>query len=241
MGCRQVVLLVFGFAVCLFIGRIGFAQPDDYSGVVAEEEWTVLHLKSARMKGTRPLPKLSKLSTLEEFDLTGPQPGHPFVLGNFSTDGKFGLVDGYVQRLDGHDAALRVCWADEFELEGIMEHAGYGGWFFLMGWDQGHGYGVSNVNMKVSGSPWFVSEFRGAKAIEGKTTELDDFDWKREEPFRLTVKDKHVVLEIGRFEVVDFPLENYKPGEVIFGVYETQYGTKPIRVKSLRVRAISSQ
>lgn len=217
------------------------AHPEEFKGVVAKEEWTVLHLRSSRLKGTRPLPKLAKVKSLEEFSLVGPKPGHPFVLGNFSADGKFGLIDGYVQRLNGHDAALSLCWADNFELEGIMEHAGFGGWFLLVGWDKGHGYGLSNVNMKVSGCPWYITEFRGSKAIEDKTTRLDDFDWKHEQPFKLTVKNKELTLEVGRFRVISMPLENYKAGEVIFGIYETEYGTKPIRVKSLRVRSISSE
>ena len=212
------------------------AQSEAYDGTVATEEWTVLHRTNRRARGKRGLPKNAKVTSLEDLVITGPRPGHPFVMGNYAPEGKFGLINGYIQQISGSEAALEVCWADQFELEGIMEHVKYGGWFFLVGWDAGHGYLISNVNLIESGSPWFVTEMRGNKAIENKTTEYDDFFWKNEQAFSMKIVENQLSLKVGKFDVLDVELENYKPGRIIFGIYETKYGTKPIRIKSLRVR-----
>lgn len=231
--------LIFAILTLIFCQSAN-AQPDEFDGVVAEKKWTVLHVQSRRFRGTKPLTKKSKLKQLDDLQFTGPKPGHPFVLGNYAVDGKWGLVNGYVQRLSGKDAALQLCWADQFELEGVIEHAQFGGWFFLVGWDKEHGYSLSNVKLKTSGSPWFVSEMRGAKSIEEKTTEFDHFNWKGEQSFSLSVKENELTLKVGRFNVLRTPLENYKPGAIILGVYDTEYGPKPIRIKSLRVRSLPS-
>lgn len=210
--------------------------PDDFQGIVAGEDWEVLHRLNRRATGKRPFPKDGRLRSLDDLVITGPRPGHPFVLGNYAPEGQFGLVDGYLQMISGKEAAVELCWADQFELEGIIDLDQYGGWFFIIGWDQGHGYIVSNVNMIESGSPWFVTEMRGNKAIDGKTTEYDDFFWKRSQPFTMKVVDKQMILKVGKFDVLDVELSNYKPGRIILGIYETKYGTKPLRVQSLRVR-----
>ena len=236
VGIRVVSLLI---ALELSLSGQSFAQPEDFQGCVAGDKWTVLHQWGRRTRQPIPLSKNSLLVGLDDLQFTGPMPSHPFVLGNFAADGKWGLVNGYVQLLKGNDAALQLAWADQFELEGIAEHAGYGGWFLLLGWDQGRGIAINNCNMKVSGSPWFIAEFRGSRAIEDRTVEYDKFDWRKEQPFRVTVRDDALTLEIGRFKVFDqIPLNGYQPGRVVFGVYETRYGTKPIRFKSLRIRAL---
>ncbi len=214
------------------------AESESFEGVTAEPKWTVLHLQNRRLRGNQPLPAKSKVKSLSELSFTGPRPGHQFVLGHFAIDGEWGLTNGYIQKSKGKNAALQLCWADQFELEGIIEHAEFGGWFFLVGWDQGHGYSISNINFKTSGSPWFVSEMRGAKSLEDQTVEFDHFKWKGEQPFKLTVAENELKLVVGRIEVFKTPLDNYKPGMVVLGVYDTDYGPKPIRVKSLRVRSL---
>jgi len=143
--------------------------------------------------------------------------------------------------LSGEDGALQIGLADQFELEGICEQVEYGGFFFLLGYDQGRGHGVINTTMKSSGSPWFVCEFRGDQAIEDSNEQFDDFEWRKAQPFKLTVQNNSLSLLVGRFTVFEkLPLNNYQPGRIIFGVYETRYGTKPIRFKSLRLRAIEN-
>lgn len=241
---KESALRFFIYSIGLLIwlsGATVHAQPDEFDGVVATEKWTVLHLQNRRLRGIKPLAAAAKVKTLEELQFTGPKPGHPFVLGNFAVDGSWQLVDGYLQRANGKDAALQLCWANQFELEGIIEHAEFGGWFFLVGWADGHGYSISNVNFKTSGSPWFVSEMRGEKSLEDQTLEFDHFNWKGEQPFRLAVENNVLSLEVGRFSVLKTPLENYKPGAIVLGVHDTQYGPKPIRIKSLRVREIKAK
>lgn len=215
------------------------AQPEDYQGVVAEKKWTVLHLRNARSRGVQPLSPKAKVRSVTELTFTGPKPGHPFVLGNFDADGEWGLSNGYLQRSSGKNAALELCWADQFEMEGIIEHAQYGGWFLLLGWDEGHGYSLSNVNFKTSGSPWFLGEMRGEKTIEESVIEFDHYNWKGSQPFKLSVKENVLNFVVGRTNVISTPLENYKQGHLVLGVYDTEYGPKPMRIQSLRVRSLS--
>lgn len=236
-GCHRLSLLL-GLGIWLCSAQ-AVAQPEDYTGLVAGEKPVVLHLQTRGPNRPTPLPKKSPLVSLEDLRFTGPEPSHPFVLGNFATDGQWGLVQGYVQVISGKDAALQLAWADNFELEGVIEHAGLGGWFFLVGWDQGRGYALSNVLMKESGSPWFISEFRGNKAIPDRTVQHEMFEWKGEQTFRLTIQQKLLSLDVGRFHVLDRqPLENYSPGRIILGVYDTRYGPKPLRVRSLKIRSL---
>lgn len=228
--------------VAVWAGRQLHAQPDDFKGVVAETNWTVLHRLTKPTRNPIPLPKSSKLIPLENFEIVGPMPGHPFVLGQFSSNGNWGLAAGHVQMINGDDGALQIGWADQFELEGICEQVEYGGFFFLLGYDEGRGHGLINTTMKSSGSPWFTCEFRGEKAIEESVEEYGDFEWKKSQPFKLAVKNDCLSLTVGRFDVFEnLPLENYQPGRIIFGVYETRYGTKPIRFRSLRLRAIEAE
>lgn len=231
------VLIVIASFVFVLLNSATYAQPGDYDGVVSEEKWNVLHLQNRRVKGTKPLSDSAKVKPLADLDFTGPKPGHPFVLGNYSADGSWHLVDDYIQKASGKNAALQLCWADQFELEGIIEQAGFGGFFFLVGWDQGRGYSLSNVNFKTSGSPWFIAEMKNTKSLEDSTIEFDHFNWKGEQPFRLAVEQNELTLRIGRSQVLSTPVKNYKPGLVVIGVHDTQYGPKPIRIKSLRVRS----
>ncbi|SFI15184.1 hypothetical protein [Planctomicrobium piriforme] len=234
------VFVVIGVAVAVLLcgGTFAVAQPEGFVGAVAGPKVDVLFLPIRGTAANGRLPKNSKLLPIHNLEFTGPQPSHPFVLGNFSSDAQWGIVDGFLQVVDGKNAALQIAWADEFQLEGIMEQAGFGGWFFLVGWDEGRGFAIHNVTMKESGSPWHVSEFRGAKAIEGRSQELDKYEWKGEQPFRLAIADAKVTLEVGRHRVLsEQVIEGYTPGRVIVGVYDTSYGPRPLRIKSLKIQA----
>lgn len=213
--------------------------PEGFQGVVAEKKWSVLHLRNPRHRGVKKLTATAKVTQLPDLNFTGPMPGHPFVLGNFDTDGEWGLSNGYLLPVSGKNSAIQLGWADQFELEGVIEHAQFGGWFMIVGWNSGHGYSISNVKFKTSGSPWFVSEMRGGKSIDDTTIEFDHFNWKGPQPFQLAVKNNQLSLTVGRTSVFSTPLENYKPGTIVLGVYDTEYGPKPLRVQSLRVREIS--
>jgi len=229
------VLLVAGF--CIWTSPLPAQPPEDFRGVVAGPRPVTLCLPVRGVPPLAPLPKKSKLVSLDELQLTGPGPSHPFLLGNFAADARWGLVRGTVGVLEGKNAALQLAWAGDFELEGVMEQTGLGGCFWLLGWNEGRGYALHNVVMKESGSPWFISEFRGSKAIEDRTIELEKFDWKGEQPFSLRVREQAVSLKVGRFLVLDRqPLEGYQPGRLIFGVYDTRYGPKTVQIKSLRIR-----
>jgi hypothetical protein len=239
------VLSVAAFA--LLVWAISFSLPAADKAppkakdkpVALSSKWMVLINPTAKIRGRRPLPENGPVQNVDDLRFTGPRPGHPFVLGDFIDDGDFGLVDGTLQLVSGNSAAAVLPEADEFELEGIMEHLDYGGWFVAVGWGDGRGYVLSNATMKESGSPWFLSELRAGLAVPDGTEELEKYEWVKSQPFRLTVSNQELTLEVGKHAVVDHqPLSNYEKGHVLLGVYNTRYGPKKIRVHSLRMRSL---
>jgi len=200
--------------------------------------WKVLYL-GRRSRGVRPLPSTGPLTPLDDLKFVGADPGHPFYLGHFACDGRWGIVSGGLQRIEGSNAAFRIARAENFELEGRAQMEKYGGWFLLVGWDQGRGYSISSVTMKESGSPWFIAEFRGDRAIKETNHRYDGFEWRNEQPFRVRVVDRKLTFEVGAITVLDREeLSNYSEGDIIFGVYDTRYGPRPVRIRALRIRAI---
>jgi hypothetical protein len=216
------------------------AKPPAEKAFTLTSKWVVLVNPVAKIRGARPLPEKGLIQNFPELRFTGPKPGHPFVLGDFTDDGDFGLVDGALQLVSGANAAVQLPEADEFELEGIIEHTEYGGWFMAVGWSDGRGYVLSNATMKESGSPWFLSELRGNSTIPDGTEDLDHFEWLRSQPFRLSVINKELTLEVGKRTVADhIAISNYDKGRVLLGVYDTRYGPKKLRIHSLRMRSLA--
>lgn len=179
------------------------------------------------------------MQPIDDLKFTGPAPGHSFVLGNFVADGEWGVVDGGIQLVDGYNAALKLATAKDFELDGVIDMRDYGGWFLLLGWHDGRGYSVSNVTMRESGSPWFISEYRGSVAIPEAHEEITQHEWRHEQEFKVTVREQQLTFTLGRFKVLDDELlPDYDAGDVIFGVYDTRYGPRPVSIRSLRIRGL---
>ena len=205
-----------------------------------DTDWHVLVAPMRRARpGLRALPQNAPITPLSEFELTGAKPGDQFQLGNFATDGKWGIQDGAVTRIDGRNAALKLGRAENFELEGILELGEVGGWFLLIGWDEGHGYSITNIGFRESPSPWFITEYRGATAIADTHQEVAKHAWRKEQTLKLTVKQNELNLAVGKTNVLKQQvLPNYAEGDIILGVYDTKYGPRPLRIKSLRIRNV---
>lgn len=224
----------------LILVSCGIVAADDPPPLTTR--WTTILRASRPAPQPRPLPAGAAVKSLTEFSFTGPMPAHPFVLGNFAADGEFGVVNGGLELVTGRNAALQlVPLADQFELEGRIAMKDLGGWFLLVGWNDetGNGYAVHNCLMKESGSPWFITELRGRKAVEGTNQELKQLEWKRIQDVRVTVRDSQLTFQLGPTKVLDGEmLPNYQPGSIIFGVYDTRYGPRPVHLDSLRIRAV---
>lgn len=179
----------------------------------------------------------SLVTAFKGLSLTGVKPDDDVLLGTFKSDGDWGISRAGMLPMS-KNAALLVAKADGFELEGEMSAEGLGGWFFLVGLKEGHGYLLYNVTLKTSGSPWIVSELRDGRCLEGTHAEVVRHVWKGYQPFRLQVEKKRLQLLVGKDHVVkDLDLDNYHEGEVVVGAYDGKYGPKPLRIRSMRVRA----
>lgn len=234
--------------ILVFVGSGASSRADDKSDPAANpitllkvpaKKWTVLHDSRKIPPDQKQIPKKSPLVPLDDFAFTGPRPGDPFLLGNFRSRGEWGLVEGNLSRTGGRNAAIGIARAEEFELEGQFNVEGLGGWFLIFGWDQQHGYMLYNVNLKTSGSPWLVTEFRGAKGIEETHREVYRYEWRGFETLRVTVENGMLNAEAaGELIARQVPLPNYHEGDIILGTYDTRYGPKPIAVRSLRIRGL---
>lgn len=234
--------------VCCTIGvMLSLQSPgrtDEIAGDEASEfpaltkKWTVLWDARRSPVAPAPLPDKSSLESLDGFELTGIPTADRFQLRSVKCDGAWGSKNRWLVRMTGKDSALRLARGDGFEMEGIVKADGRGGWFILLGWDKGHGYGLYNVTLKESGSVWFLSEFRDGKAVEETHREVSRFVWKGNQPMNLQVVDGKLTLKVGRTTLLKtLELPNYRTGDIILGTYDTPYGPKPVAVGSLRIRA----
>lgn len=216
------------------------AQPKSggKAGKSAAAKWQVLHLASkVPRRGIHPLDDKSTLQNLAQLDLVGPKPGDPYILGNFAINGRFGIQDATLTRTEGLNAAIQLAEVEDFELEGLVNAEGLGGWFWLLGFADGHGYMLYNVTLKVSGSPWHFCELRGHKAIEDTHREINRYQWKGTQPLVLSVQQGKLSLKVGTVRLADgIELENYHKGQLILGTYDTRYGASPVAIHSLRLR-----
>ena len=206
------------------------------------DKWSILVNPARPRPGIVEFTEKSPIQNVPEFKLLGPSVGHPFCLGDFIVDGKWATVQGAVQVTEGKNALLSLATADQFELEGVINQEGIGGWLMLLGWNQGHGFSLSNVTLKDSGAPWFVCEYRAAEAIVVTNNEVKQFQWKGDQPFRMIVKDKLLSVMVGATAVVkEYPLDNYTAGQIYLGTYDTKYGPRPVKIRSLRIRAAAEK
>lgn len=213
------------------------AKPADPTPEKLDTNWRVLVNPARRARGRRALPENGPLVNIPNLELTGPEPGHPFVLGHYADDGKWGIVDGSVVLVEGRNAALKLGRAQNFELEGVIEMGDEGGWYLLVGWDEGRGYSIINIGFRESPSPWFITEYRGGAAIPGAHQQVAKFAWHKEQVLKLSIKGSELNLHVGKIAVLKQQnLPNYDAGDIILGVYDTKYGPRPVRIKSLRIR-----
>lgn len=234
-GLLGIALAIWGVGPA--VGSLAPAKPGKPKTV---PKWQVLYLGGKQgVRGTKPLDEKSLLKPITELELTGPSEGHPFLLGAFSINGRFGIMDGLLTRTEGLNAAVELANVENFELEGIVNAEGLGGWFMMVGLHEGHGHVISNVTMKTSGSPWQYCEYRGGKGIVETHREINRLEWKGFQPLFISVKDRKLSFRVGTVRIADeIEIENYHKGRLILATYDTKYGAMPIRVRSLRIREL---
>ena len=217
-------------------------EAPDALTVTLTDKWSILVNPIKPRPGIVEFTDKSPIQNVDEFTFVGPMVGHPFGLGDFAEDGRWATVQGAAQPVEGKSALIHLEAADQFELEGIIHQEKLGGWLMLIGWNQGHGYSLSNVTLKDSGSPWFLCEYRGGEALVPTNNEVKQFEWKGDQPFRMTVKEQKLNVTVGKTAIMeDCPLENYTVGDLFLGTYDTRYGPRPLIVRSLRIRALGDK
>lgn len=205
--------------------------------VTAGKKWTTLFKFSPQAALIpKELHEEAQVVPLVGFELIGSAQDN-VLLGEFKSEGNWSTSRAGLQPMEPNSALL-LAKAGDFELDGEMSADGLGGWFIGVGLREGHGYVISNVTLKTSGSPWLASELRDNRLLSGPPVEVGRHVWKGYQPFRLLVEKNKLQLVVGKEQVVkDLDLENYHEGDVVMGSYNTKYGPKPLRIRSMRIRA----
>ena len=233
---RRIMLsLIATFIACSFLSQAGQGAPKNNN---KKGNWQT-KFRASRVLGTRPLPKNSLIESLENFTITGAHKNHSNRLNKIVCDGQWGISQGALTQISGREAAIKIGRAENFELEMGIQAKGYGGWFILFGFDQGHGFGIYNVTMKTSRSPWFITEFRDNKGIMASDQELISYEFKGKEALRMKVLNNKVTLTIGNQKILDnIEFAGIHEGDIILGTYDTQYGPKPVKIYGIRLRTL---
>ena len=212
-------------AVVMALDAAAAAAPGEFS-----DRWQTLY----------PTPGQTPLEPAGGVTLVGPHEGHPFYLGSYAPGGEWRVDEGLLVPA-GADA-MTLGTAQSFEIEGVADASGTGGLIILVGYDGadgGRGFGLWNATMRTSGSPWELFRFEGGVAVEDSAVELPMLQWKGQQPFRLSVRDAKLTLQIGPQVVVsDHPLDGYEGGQIILGTYDTKYGPRRLKIKALRARSL---
>lgn len=226
--------------VLMVSGSPAAALCDAAEPVVTRGKWDVV-FQSRRTPAPLPLPDEGPLRPVKQLNLKGALHTDPNHLGLYAINGEFGINGGVLQRVSGNNTAVQLTdAAEDFELEASVNAEGLGGWFWLLGWKDGHGYCVYNVTLKTSGSPWLCGEFRGDNGISETLREFNRLAWKGTQPFKLSVVQSQLTLQVGAATLAkDLELPNYHPGALIVGTYDTQYGPRSPKFQSIRIRPIT--
>jgi hypothetical protein len=239
--CRWLLVVVLSVTIGLVHG---LTTPPGTMATAAEPKfergkWQVA-FQSKKLPGVRPLPEESLVKSLVQLDLQGSHTKDPYHLGAYAINGDFGLHGGLLTRIAGKNAAVQLAeQLDEFELEAGIQAESLGGWFWLIGWHDGHGYVLYNVTLKTSGSPWLLAEFRGGNGIAETLREINRLEWKGSQGFQLSVVQQKLNVMVGDARIArDIELPNYHPGAVIVGTYDTPYGPRELSLQGVRHRTV---
>lgn len=174
-------------------------------------------------------------TSLRRLDFAGAG-GDVNELGTFSIDGEWNFTSDALRRSKGPHAAVSFGRAEDFVLEGDAQFGGDGGFFILLGWNDGSGYLFRSIQLKSS-SDWKLWEMKDGKPTgDGQKISIARFSTRL--TFKLDVDSRELSFSIGNVPVAkDVRMPNYREGSVIFGVYPTQYGPKPVRFVNARIRA----
>lgn len=218
----------------------GTGKPAPTAGKSDVVKWRILYQSPrTRRPGAYPLPENSLITSLGDLTLTGPAEGHPHLLGKFSINGSWGIVNGCLGRIAGTNAVAEVLTADEFEMEGLVQAEGTGGWFILFGWNGDSGHALFQMGSRTSGSPWYVCKFRDGESRVNSQEEIGRMNWKGFMPVKLAVREGTFNLSIGDLRLAtERKLESYEPGRILIGTYDTQYGPRNVLIQSLRAKIL---
>jgi hypothetical protein len=202
-------------------------------------KWTNLVALRSRQRRDAPLPDNFPVWNVEKGYSFAGAASDPHRLAKYEGDGEFIIRKGYLRRELGNSALLRLPSAENFDIEGIMQCEGVGGWLILLGWDfeQKSGYIVYNTKLRVSGSHWFLIEIDEGQPIISSERKLAERDAKGEGALRLRMDDQKLSLQVSDALLIrEEKLPNYKAGHVAIGTFSPPYGPQDIGIKSLRMK-----
>lgn len=238
MPTRSPLTIVMLCTAVLCLSGFAFSvRADEPAEPVKFGPWEVLYRGSSKQTSKKPEFGKSNLKVIESFELDGEKKKDPFRFNQLRLDGNWAITQGVLHQAEGRSAALSLGEAEDFELEIGMNAEGEGGWFLLFGYSEGNGQGLYNVNLRQSGSPWFVIRFARGEGVVDSDQEVARYECRGAEPLLVKVVNGRLSAQISRRTLIeDHELTDYKAGEIILGTYDTNYGPKPLKLMGIRIR-----
>jgi len=177
-------------------------------------------------------------SSLTELTFDDGGNGRPNTFSKYAIDGQFEWTTGGVERVGGKSAALSFGKFEDFTFEASAEYGREGGSFFLIGWNDGNGYIISDLQLRTTGT-WYLTEIRNGVTIPEQAVLMSDkFRTIGKQNFRVSVTNGELSFQIGNNAIMrDSKLSNYREGSFVWGVFPSQYGPRPIKIFAARIRA----
>jgi hypothetical protein len=128
--------LRFPLLIMIFFLILNFVSVSD----AKSKSWKVLYEAQNKNVNKRNLPGKYPMKIINDVHLEGVNKNDPFLFNEFLSSGLWGVNKGRLAVTAGSDTMLRLSHAEDFELEGIMNAGGLGGWYILFGWNKDRGF-----------------------------------------------------------------------------------------------------
>lgn len=157
----------------------------------------------------------------------------------YSVDGQFLWTVGCVERTGGPSAALSFGKFDDFTFESSADYGREGGSFILIGWDveTGSGYLIRDLQLRTM-AWWSIDEMKDGSTVPNTHHLITDkIRVNGRNSFRLSVSNNELDFDIGNNSLLKgHKLPNYREGSLILASYPSQYGPRPIKIFTARIR-----
>ncbi len=191
-----------------------------------DQSWTVLF--PPKVKQNAPFPNHGNLAFQDFKDAKQK---------SFLVNGRFAMIGNQYELATGEQAAnILLSGVKDFDMEARIDLGDLGGMFLLVGWKNGSGTMIRYITNRKSAG-WITNHLNKYKCLNETDIHRGGNRLLGPQQVFMKVVNSKLSLTVGPAKmVVDYPLAHGEGGDVILGIFATQYGPKRVAVQSLRWR-----